>query len=191
MNYKEGRDLLAYHQPPEYQQRRSPNLTGWERAGLLDVARTEVALAVLYLTKAEARDQICRAIKYRYDLYRDDLTFFLPKVSLEISILISVLNCICILSMIRMLSSVQQLQELTFQYVGESLQLYANPSTHYYINLGIPDIEQSLADFTFSLLPQTLKVYIEEENMIGVCGLWNIAAFMVVTGSDHQGEKAS
>ncbi|GJS64170.1 hypothetical protein Tco_0678734 [Tanacetum coccineum] len=74
---------------------------------------------------------------------------------------------------------------------GTCLQLYANPSTHYYINLGIPDIQQSLADFTFSLLPQTLKVYIEEEDMIGVCGLWNIFAFRVVTGSDHQGEKAS
>ncbi|GJY40484.1 peroxisomal membrane protein 11D-like protein [Tanacetum coccineum] len=35
------------------------------KRGLLDVARTEVALAVLYLTKAEARDQICRAIQYR------------------------------------------------------------------------------------------------------------------------------
>ncbi|KAF5811669.1 putative peroxisomal biogenesis factor 11 [Helianthus annuus] len=30
----------------------------------LDVARTELALAVLYLNKAEARDKICRAIQY-------------------------------------------------------------------------------------------------------------------------------
>ncbi|GJZ38918.1 hypothetical protein Tco_0585481 [Tanacetum coccineum] len=34
------------------------------KSGLLDIARTEVALAVLYLTKAEAEDQICRAIQY-------------------------------------------------------------------------------------------------------------------------------
>nr|GEU38195.1 peroxisomal membrane protein 11D-like [Tanacetum cinerariifolium] len=34
------------------------------KSGLLDVARTEVALAILYLTKADARDQICRAIQY-------------------------------------------------------------------------------------------------------------------------------
>lgn len=30
----------------------------------LDVARAELALAVLYLNKAEARDKICRAIQY-------------------------------------------------------------------------------------------------------------------------------
>ncbi|KAI8549175.1 hypothetical protein RHMOL_Rhmol06G0006000 [Rhododendron molle] len=30
----------------------------------LDVARTELALLVLYLNKAEARDKICRAIQY-------------------------------------------------------------------------------------------------------------------------------
>jgi len=30
----------------------------------LDVARTELAFAVLYLNKAEARDKICRAIQY-------------------------------------------------------------------------------------------------------------------------------
>lgn len=30
----------------------------------LDVARTELALVVLYLNKAEARDKICRAIQY-------------------------------------------------------------------------------------------------------------------------------
>ncbi|PIN16247.1 Peroxisomal biogenesis protein (peroxin) [Handroanthus impetiginosus] len=30
----------------------------------LDVARTELALAILYLNKAEARDKICRAIQY-------------------------------------------------------------------------------------------------------------------------------
>ncbi|XP_021999674.1 peroxisomal membrane protein 11D-like [Helianthus annuus] len=30
----------------------------------LDVARTELALRVLYLNKAEARDKICRAIQY-------------------------------------------------------------------------------------------------------------------------------
>lgn len=30
----------------------------------LDVARTELALAVLYLNKGEARDKICRAIQY-------------------------------------------------------------------------------------------------------------------------------
>ncbi|GKD48124.1 peroxisomal membrane protein 11D-like protein [Tanacetum coccineum] len=34
------------------------------KSGLLDISRTEVALAVQYLTKAEARDQICRAIQY-------------------------------------------------------------------------------------------------------------------------------
>nr|GEW57605.1 peroxisomal membrane protein 11D-like [Tanacetum cinerariifolium] len=34
------------------------------KSGLLDIARTEVALTVLYLTKAEARDQICRAVQY-------------------------------------------------------------------------------------------------------------------------------
>ncbi|GJY75024.1 peroxisomal membrane protein 11D-like protein [Tanacetum coccineum] len=34
------------------------------KSGLLDIARTEVALVVLYLSKAEARDQICRAIQY-------------------------------------------------------------------------------------------------------------------------------
>ncbi|GFP93050.1 peroxisomal membrane protein 11d [Phtheirospermum japonicum] len=32
--------------------------------GSLDVARAELALAVLYLNKAEARDKICRAIQY-------------------------------------------------------------------------------------------------------------------------------
>lgn len=32
--------------------------------GPLDVARAELALAVLYLNKAEARDKICRAIQY-------------------------------------------------------------------------------------------------------------------------------
>ncbi|KAG8391759.1 hypothetical protein BUALT_Bualt01G0220400 [Buddleja alternifolia] len=32
--------------------------------GSLDVARTELGLAVLYLGKAEARDKICRAIQY-------------------------------------------------------------------------------------------------------------------------------
>nr|GEV13997.1 hypothetical protein [Tanacetum cinerariifolium] len=52
---------------------------------------------------------------------------------------------------------------------GTCLQLYANPATHYYINPGIPDIEQSLANFTFLLLLQTLKVYNEEEDTIGVC----------------------
>uniref|UniRef100_M1CNM4 Peroxisomal biogenesis factor n=1 Tax=Solanum tuberosum TaxID=4113 RepID=M1CNM4_SOLTU len=30
----------------------------------LDAARAELALAVLYLNKAEARDKICRAIQY-------------------------------------------------------------------------------------------------------------------------------
>lgn len=30
----------------------------------LDVTRTELALVVLYLNKAEARDKICRAIQY-------------------------------------------------------------------------------------------------------------------------------
>ncbi|KAG6430128.1 hypothetical protein SASPL_108190 [Salvia splendens] len=30
----------------------------------LDVARAELALAVVYLNKAEARDKICRAIQY-------------------------------------------------------------------------------------------------------------------------------
>lgn len=30
----------------------------------LDVTRAELALAVLYLNKAEARDKICRAIQY-------------------------------------------------------------------------------------------------------------------------------
>lgn len=30
----------------------------------LDVARAELALTVLYLNKAEARDKICRAIQY-------------------------------------------------------------------------------------------------------------------------------
>lgn len=30
----------------------------------LDVARAELALVVLYLNKAEARDKICRAIQY-------------------------------------------------------------------------------------------------------------------------------
>ncbi|KAL3643982.1 Peroxisomal membrane protein 11D [Castilleja foliolosa] len=30
----------------------------------LDVARAELAFAVLYLNKAEARDKICRAIQY-------------------------------------------------------------------------------------------------------------------------------
>ncbi|GJY74834.1 hypothetical protein Tco_0479265 [Tanacetum coccineum] len=120
------------------------------KSGLLDVARTEVALAVLYLTKAEARDQICRAIKYGQP--RNINSDFSP--------------------------------ELNLHFVNDSHPLISPtaPGTHLPICWG---------NFTFSLLPQTLKVYIEEENMIGVCGLWNIAAFMVVTGSDHQGEKAS
>jgi hypothetical protein len=35
-----------------------------EKMSTLDAARTELALAVLYLNKAEARDKICRAIQY-------------------------------------------------------------------------------------------------------------------------------
>ncbi|GKC28918.1 hypothetical protein Tco_1036212, partial [Tanacetum coccineum] len=34
------------------------------KSGLLDIARTEVAPAILYLTKAKARDQICKVIQY-------------------------------------------------------------------------------------------------------------------------------
>lgn len=30
----------------------------------LDVTRTELALAILYLKKAEAREKICKAIQY-------------------------------------------------------------------------------------------------------------------------------
>ena len=32
--------------------------------GLIDTARAELALLVLYLNKAKARDKICRAIQY-------------------------------------------------------------------------------------------------------------------------------
>ncbi|MCD9644646.1 Peroxisomal biogenesis factor [Datura stramonium] len=39
----------------------------------LDVARAELALAVLYLNKAEARDKICRAIQYGSKFLSDGL----------------------------------------------------------------------------------------------------------------------
>ncbi|MFS8001374.1 putative peroxisomal biogenesis factor 11 [Helianthus anomalus] len=39
----------------------------------LDVARTELALRVLYLNKAEARDKICRAIQYGSNFFVNDL----------------------------------------------------------------------------------------------------------------------
>lgn len=105
----------------------------------LDVARAELALAVLYLNKAEARDKICRAIQYGSKFLSNGepgtaqnvdkstslarKVFRLFKVSSIISVRVSELYTVysldfahicssCSSSMISMLSLVRMLQEL-------------------------------------------------------------------------------
>lgn len=44
--------------------RKPGNFREREMASTLDVSRAELALVVMYLNKAEARDKLCRAIQY-------------------------------------------------------------------------------------------------------------------------------
>uniref|UniRef100_A0A251TT61 Putative peroxisomal biogenesis factor 11 n=1 Tax=Helianthus annuus TaxID=4232 RepID=A0A251TT61_HELAN len=80
----------------------------------LDVARTELALRVLYLNKAEARNKICRAIQYGSNFVSNGKPGTAQNVDKSTSL--------ATLSMICMLLSVQLLQELRFHlfYWGRS-----------------------------------------------------------------------
>ncbi|KAM0014193.1 putative peroxisomal biogenesis factor 11 [Helianthus debilis subsp. tardiflorus] len=79
----------------------------------LDVARTELALRVLYLNKAEARDKICRAIQYGSNVVSNGKPGTAQNVDKSTSLATKVFR-LSSLSMICMLLSVQLLQELRF-----------------------------------------------------------------------------